>query len=167
MVGSLIEPEPWRSLRAELLAELDRLQGGDFDPRKVRPSDFSSISRRRAIINNPAWMPERPGRRMPPAKRVATYWRTRGAFNIDVSDPRCFCCGRQESSWGDLERAHLIDRAIGGLDNEPNLTMLCRTCHSQQPIFEIDEWDNALRWVQGRSWIRGAEPERARQTRSP
>lgn len=100
-------------------------------------------------------LPRRPGRTTPPARDVAEYWDTTiaGLFGIHLDAPRCFCCGRREAEWSDFERAHLVDRALGGLDHEANLVLLCRTCHSQMPMFEIDQWYDAVMWVETQKWI--------------
>lgn len=45
------------------------------------------------------------------------------------------------------ERAHVIDRAFGGLDDVQNLTPLCVRCHRDQPVWVPGEERAALLWL--------------------
>lgn len=85
---------------------------------------------------------------MPSLAKVAEH------LGIIDSFPHCFRCrATSESSvWGEwvpatgLERAHVIDRCRGGLDNAANLRPLCRQCHALQPSFGAGHEPEALRW---------------------
>lgn len=92
---------------------------------------------------------ERPGRsRMPSGQAVADYWREQGRFGgYGLAFPACFTCRRPADDWSQLERAHLVDRAVGGLDHVANLVMLCWACHRCMPTFEAGEGEAALCWV--------------------
>lgn len=86
----------------------------------------------------------RPPRRMPALKALAAY-------HGMGSDPHCFVCGYgrggdwvSAGSW--LDRAHVIDRFLGGLDGPQNLRPLCRLCHNIQPVFEPGQEAEALTW---------------------
>ncbi|WP_280248783.1 HNH endonuclease [Nocardia abscessus] len=64
-----------------------------------------------------------------------------------ATQPRCFRCGLRVEIWNQLDRAHLVDRFLGGLDHEPNLTMLCPLCHKIMPMFEPEQGAEAIAWV--------------------
>lgn len=89
-------------------------------------------------------LPARPDRRVPSLHKIAEFH--------DLGDlPRCFRCGfTQGGTWRDatswLERAHVIDRSAGGLDNLVNLRPLCRWCHRCQPSFVSGDEQIALAW---------------------
>jgi 5-methylcytosine-specific restriction endonuclease McrA len=78
---------------------------------------------------------QRGPRRMPALKQILKY------HHLDMT-PACVRCG----AFGDVERAHIIDRSDNGLDNCANLAPLCRWCHAGQPIFHPDETAEALAW---------------------
>jgi hypothetical protein len=109
--------------------------------------------------------PERPGRRMPKLYDIAYYWYNErpGTFRVSLTVPLCFRCLRRlppeelrprniHKRWlsasSYLERAHLVDRFVGGLDGPQNLVPLCPECHRCMPTFEIDQGDRAIAWVQ-------------------
>lgn len=91
---------------------------------------------------------DRPARRMPSLKKIAKH------LGISDSFPHCFRCRAtsESSTWGEwvpetgLERAHVIDRCRGGLDNAANLRPLCHQCHALQPSFGAGQEVEALRW---------------------
>ena len=57
-----------------------------------------------------------------------------------------------EDAAAELDRAHVIDRASGGLDGPQNLRPLCRRCHDAQPLFgNGDEVDAGLWFGRGRA----------------
>jgi len=103
--------------------------------RQLRDADATLADTRRSILHE-TWMPARPGRRMPPAPKIAAYWADRGEpFKVNPEEPACFACWDTADEWGHLERAHLVDRWAGGLDGPQNLAMLCNPCHRVMPIF--------------------------------
>ena len=72
---------------------------------------------------------------------------------IDLGEPECFACGwcrleqvrsraAQQDIWKGLERAHVVARSLGGLDNVENLALLCKPCHEHSP----DTADPAIFW---------------------
>lgn len=50
------------------------------------------------------------------------------------------------------ERAHIIDRQFGGLDDVQNLVPLCFQCHRDMPPFEAGEESKAWLWLNTRCW---------------
>jgi hypothetical protein len=96
---------------------------------------------------------EREPRRVPSLAKVADH------HGLDAR-PSCVRCGyeppvdswREASGW--LQRAHVIDRFAGGLDNAANLRPLCRMCHRMQPIFVPGDEDVALEWFSGEHYWR-------------
>lgn len=91
-------------------------------------------------------------RRMPTLLKIVAYWARRDTFEFDPDRPACFGCGSQAPEWSGsyFDRAHLVDRYLGGLDNEPNLVPLCFLCHRLQPIFASG--DQAIEWVRSGGW---------------
>lgn len=107
-------------------------------------------------------LPARPPRRMPALWTLASYWAARFGLDGDaLAVPFCFGCGTEmpadgatpERRWnraaGRLERAHLVDRFLGGLDGPQNVIPLCVLCHKLMPMFDIEQGDAALAWVTG------------------
>src|SRR5687768_54814 len=86
----------------------------------------------------------RPPRRVPGLSRIAD-------FHGLGSKPRCIRCGNanKSTSWSSargLDRAHIIDRWSGGLDDVQNIAPICPNCHREQPIFTPGQEIEALRW---------------------
>jgi hypothetical protein len=96
---------------------------------------------------------------MPSVHAIVDYWRARpqgffwaNPFDVEPDSPRCFRygCGVRVSHWGALERSHLVTRALDGLDNEPNIVMLCQRCNRfEMPDFRPGQWNQAILWVMG------------------
>lgn len=84
-------------------------------------------------------------RRMPTMSQVVAYWAERIEMPADA-EPFCFRCLRSADGWQVLERAHLIDRATGGLDAPQNLVPCCWACHRRQPLFAPSDETTALAW---------------------
>jgi hypothetical protein len=105
---------------------------------------------------------------MPHPYKIAQHWQDRAEVEwpefrglyIGLAEPFCFRCGwlapcqaedadtmaiawRAAGKW--LDRAHLADRAHGGLDGPQNLVMLCKLCHHTMPSFT--EGSAGLTWV--------------------
>ena len=103
-------------------------------------------------------MPEptsRPHRKYLDHQQVATYWHSRG-MTRDGLWPACMGCGHGEADWSDLERAHLVDRCRGGLDDLPNIALLCDRCHALMPSFGPGDEAAALAYVRSQpQWIDG------------
>jgi 5-methylcytosine-specific restriction endonuclease McrA len=155
MSNMLVEAPCWSEARAKHLAELDEARDAACrsawqsgrEPREVA-SELKRIEReRKRVAEDPRWLAKRPGRRMPPATRVAEYWSGQDIFWLSVADPRCFGCNRPAETWGQFERAHLVDRACDGLDHAANLAMICGPCHRVMPMFLPGEWEAAILWV--------------------
>lgn len=91
---------------------------------------------------------------MPSPRQIAKFWSMRDEFSVDPLTPECFGCRRAADDWRSFDRAHLVDRQVGGLDHEGNLVMLCpRPCHSLMPVFDIDERETAICWVRDQGWL--------------
>lgn len=88
---------------------------------------------------------QRPARRMPMFTKVARF------HNLPTP-PACIRCDFKPgvATWGEasshLQRAHIIDRAYGGLDSLCNILPLCPPCHREQPIFRPQDRAEALEW---------------------
>lgn len=104
-------------------------------------------------------LPRRPWRRMPTLWELAAYWAPLGVFEVEVEDPHCFGCalvvdlfpGEPSERWQAgrvlLDRAHLVDRAAGGLDGPQNVVPLCTRCHRAMPSFGAGRGPDAIEWV--------------------
>lgn len=57
--------------------------------------------------------------------------------------PYCVRCGRVTPH---VEKAHIIDRMLHGLDTPANLAPLCGPCHRGQPMFQPGDEDRARDW---------------------
>jgi hypothetical protein len=155
-IDAMDEPEGWRAARREELSRICRGMDYTFTVERRGLSvdelleKLAFAERQVRHLTHPRWMPLRPGRRMPSVRTIAKYWAGRSPFHeVDVEQPQCFRCLRLAPEWGGsyFERAHLVDRFLGGLDHAANLVPLCGRCHRMQPIFEIDQGLDALAWV--------------------
>lgn len=107
------------------------------------------------------------GRNMPSLTRIVKYWSTdRNAavfpnlesHGIGWGEPFCFRCGwlaplpeqPKTKVWihatGWLDRAHLVDHFLGGVDGPENLVPLCTICHRRMPEL-FHERDKAIAWI--------------------
>lgn len=129
-------------------------------------------------------MEARPSRKMPSSKRIYEHWRSTSFAKLPevgrlfaewqmMGDGSrnywdvCWSCADDERG---VERAHLLARVYGGLDNEANLILLCRLCHKDQPDFGVD---TAIAWLNRRAflanegvWLFGTLPLLLRSTAS-
>ena len=169
LVADWWQPARHRAL-AELSRERDRLANDfswahpDETPREACERTVRALRRNRENrerVLSPGWLPERPKRKMPSLRAIAQFWARREPFaghGIDV--PACFGCGwelpcpedaalsqRWQMASRYLERAHLVDHALGGLDGPQNIVPLCGDCHRVMPMFGIDQQDAAIAWV--------------------
>lgn len=148
----------WEPLRLRRLAELD---SAVIDYFRFGTGCLDGIRYERERVVRPGWIPERV-RRMPTLGPIAAYWSEREPFAIRLSPPHCFRCqircprsgvpaSTRKSEWDKasryLERAHLVDHALGGLDGPQNLVPLCHRCHRAMPMFDIGEGAAAIAWV--------------------
>lgn len=79
--------------------------------------------------------PKRPSRRYPPLKRIEEYWGLEHGYCARCNQPaRC-------------DRAHIIDRCNGGLDDIQNLAPLCYPCHEAQPSYKPGGEAFAVAWL--------------------
>lgn len=113
---------------------------------------------------------------MPQKSQIAFYWHEKARayfnFHMDWGEPECWACGYWNSYYPDiedpkteidytfqvwnkhpyLERCHIIPKAHGGCNCEPNLVLLCKACHKASP-----DTLNAIlfqTWVKNRaSWF--------------
>jgi 5-methylcytosine-specific restriction endonuclease McrA len=149
LIARLDDHHIWKSLRLKVIEQIRN----DSIMKYATTGCSSDIPRVNTecymIATHPNWMPPRPGRRMPSIKKILAYWErlSDNPFEIHPATPACFRCGLEVDQWNWLERAHLVDRWLGGLDNEANLVMLCRLCHRLMPMFEIGQVADALEWV--------------------
>ncbi len=88
---------------------------------------------------------ERPGRKTPSASTVARHWR---------GDPherfRCWRCDHGCRP----DKAHLVDRMLGGLDGPQNIYLLCPECHHGMPMFAPGQELAAIGWASRDDWLR-------------
>jgi hypothetical protein len=143
------EPHEWRERRRLALERLEEKLVDDLCNIHMETSDairkYEAAKRR---LLDPDWLPPRPPRRMPSAQKIAKYWQGRDTFPLASDRPRCWRCGHVVEKWNHLDRAHLVDRFLGGLDHEPNLAMICILCHKLMPMFEPEHGQEAIAWVQ-------------------
>jgi hypothetical protein len=155
----LDEPWQWRQARLDALESLERASrdelkrivlDGPIDDMSANMGHlWRRVNGQARLVVQPAWLPPRPGRRMPSAVKVARYWATQrpDVFDVCAEEPACFRCGLDVEEWGWLGRAHLVDRWLGGLDHAANLAMLCSLCHRIMPSYDIDEAAKAIAWI--------------------
>lgn len=152
----MTEADVWRAAREDALARLEEAYDAQLTQIALHGTTEelvafeSTCEHQRKQLMSPDWLSARPPRRMRAAKKIAEYWEGRETFFVDLNDPRCFGCFRRVAAWSELERAHLVDRFLGGLDLESNLAMICHSCHRVMPMFEIDEGQEAINWVLSR-----------------
>lgn len=137
-------------LRQDWLAILDRWRTVALA--HDMPAAIAAIRRAEGDLNREACrllaggLATRPPRRMPSLTSIADH---RGLLG---KHPHCVRCGWQPpvTSWAKasqwLERAHIIDRVVDGLDLTSNLAPLCSPCHRSQPIFWPADEGDALSW---------------------
>ena len=106
----------------------------------------------------------RPPRRMPSLWVIADYWHNRpDVLELDpegIEAPYCFGCyieapydlelplkDRWRRANRCLQRAHLVDRCVGGLDGPQNIVPLCAFCHRHMPAFGVGQGPAAMAWV--------------------
>ena len=70
----------------------------------------------------------------------------------DWGEPVCWACeGMAGDSWSHprLEKAHLVDHALGGANDPSNFVLLCNSCHHDMPrgLFGPGHRQNALAWI--------------------
>ena len=141
-----------------ILTDLDR----DIESAETARELKRLRAEREYVRARPDWMPSRGKARLPSLRKIAGYWAAAGLrADGDISVPSCFGCGwvppysetdsvsvrwRKASRY--LDRAHLVDRAEGGLDQVQNLIPLCWTwCHRIMPPYGTGQGGDALRWV--------------------
>lgn len=155
-IDQIQEHTRWKATRYTALARHERVEDQDLTAfvRSNRDvAELTEMLRRSEYIASlfaePRWMPPRPERRMPSVQTIVKYWDGRHPFEADPLDPRCFGCSRAAPEWSGsyFERAHLVDRCLGGLDHVGNLALLCSNCHRVMPSFDIDEGPQAIGWV--------------------
>lgn len=152
------EPQCWVEARSAKAAELGRQINACIARVAAADSHVSDLVRHLAwleaeqarTLEDPAWIAPRPSRSMPNVKRIAVWWAAHEPdLGIDLAEPRCFRCGADSESWRDLERAHIVDRALNGLDHESNLALLCPPCHRVMPMFWPEHSAAALEYAHG------------------
>jgi hypothetical protein len=108
----------------------------------------------------PDWLAKR-NRRYVSLWVIVSYWSARDTFGKIGDSPHCFACGQEapcqagapavrwNGALGYLERAHLVDHWLGGLDGPQNLVPLCCPCHRKMPMFGVGDGPKAIEWVLG------------------
>jgi hypothetical protein len=81
-------------------------------------------------------------------KRIVKYWRDNTDINIfpcwEDAETLCWRCGYKFTK--DLQRCHIIPKALGGSDSADNLILLCRNCHREAP--DVNDSAFMLRWLE-------------------
>lgn len=83
---------------------------------------------------------------MPTLRSIARHW------GMEDGPARCYRCGITRPHWtwdgnGGIDRAHIITRCYGGLDDVQNIIPLCIACHRMQPGFGPGDEDEAMAWM--------------------
>ena len=160
-IDALDEPAEWKAARRAALARVSSTFEEEFNSAALRlPVDellqmLRSAKQEAERLADPRWLSKRPGRRMPSVSTIAKYWAGRRPFeDVSLEEPQCFGCRRRAAEWSSsyFDRAHLVDRFLGGLDHAGNLVPLCVACHRLMPLFEIDQGQVALDWVRAGGW---------------
>ena len=80
--------------------------------------------------------------------KIVEYWRDNTHINIfpywKDAETQCWRCGYKFTK--DLQRCHIIPRALGGSDSADNLILLCRNCHREAP--DVNDSAFMLRWLE-------------------
>ncbi len=170
----------WKACRWALNSGRKHYQQPDRDGRvrygfrEASTAELKLIEYKAELAKSPEWLATRPGRRlMPSLQTVAEYWLQRDGSPFDddpvgIGKPHCIRCGFMHrwvikrgvywptpawdsaSAW--LDRAHLVDRDLGGLDGPQNVVPLCLGCHKIMPSFGSEEGPEALWWVSDRKF---------------
>lgn len=146
------EPLEWRRARLDRLAGVSgRLRHQMvYGPLAGMHEALHYANSATAATLDPRWMPARPPRKMPSLASIVRHWMECDTFpSVRFDEPHCFGCWREAPTWTGryFDRAHLVDRQVGGLDHVGNMVPLCLLCHRVMPMFEIDEGDKAIAWV--------------------
>lgn len=161
-IDALAEPDEWKAARHDALTQLSRRLGREFKSDVLRVPVHELVQTLRSAkwdaerLADPRWLSKRPGRRMPSVVVIARHWAGRHPFeDVSLDDPQCFGCRWSATAWNssNFERAHLVDRFLGGLDHAGNLVPLCSQCHRVMPMFEIDQGQDAIDWVRAGGWV--------------
>ena len=79
-------------------------------------------------------------------RAIARAWLA--TFVIDLGEPSCMACGSIRKKWRDLERAHLVPKALGGTDVPENIVLLCNRCHHDAPDYVDPSF--MIEWIKAR-----------------
>ena len=81
-------------------------------------------------------------------KDIVKYWTSHQdecGLSIDWAEgeERCWRCACKVTKEENLQRCHIIPRALGGEDTPSNLVLLCKRCHAEGPNVTDPEvmWD--------------------------
>lgn len=161
-IDALADPDEWKTARHAALKRLSERFESEFGAAALRLPPAVLVQMQRSARQDaealaaPRWLPKRPGRRMPSVLAIAKHWAGRHPFeDVHLDEPQCFGCRWSATAWSsaNFERAHLVDRFLGGLDHAGNLVPLCRPCHRVMPMFEIDQGQDAIDWVGAGGWV--------------
>lgn len=97
---------------------------------------------------------------MPSIEEILGYWVSEPDDDLDQflavyedDEPHCVGCKQEFPEWSSkyLDRAHIVNRCYGGVNEPYNLTLLCRPCNRAMPKFAADQDAEAAVWVCVRS----------------
>lgn len=111
---------------------------------------------------SPEWVTTRVRAPLPGLWDIASYWAARDDwFVVWLNRPHCFGCDvfdpepdavSPEDRWNTsgwwLQRGHLVNWARYGLDQIQNIVPLCKVCNLSMPVFDAEQADDAVAWVQ-------------------
>jgi hypothetical protein len=86
-------------------------------------------------------------------KKIAKYWEGKIpeweiATDFDEAEFRCWGCGYRPSDKKRLQKCHIVPIALGGVDNESNMVLLCYQCHLENP--NTTDQKGFFDWLKGR-----------------
>jgi hypothetical protein len=91
--------------------------------------------------------------RMAAVSEMVAYWSQHEdecGLSVDWAEAheRCWACARKRGK-RNLERCHIIPRALGGLNSAGNLVLLCSRCHKQAP--NVSDPSSMWLWLRSRA----------------
>ena len=91
--------------------------------------------------------------RMATVSEMVAYWsqdEDECGLSVDWAEAheRCWACARKRGE-RNLERCHIIPRALGGSNSASNLVLLCSRCHKQAP--NVSDPSSMWFWLRSRA----------------
>lgn len=78
-------------------------------------------------------------------RKVPEYWPSIRARIYDRDDGYCYACNRR-LGYNFFICGHVVDRAVGGTDEDDNLVVLCIKCERSKPVHHT--FEEFRLWVQ-------------------